>query len=63
MAFINKNTIFHHTVNIDCSSRYIYVYIHTFLSFFRAAPVAYGSSQARGQIGAVADGPMPQPQQ
>ena len=24
--------------------------------FFRAAPVAYGSSQARGQIGAIAAG-------
>ena len=28
---------------------YIYVYI-----YFRAAPAAYGSSQARGQIGAAA---------
>ena len=27
-----------------------------FLSFFRAAPSAYGGSQARGQIGAVAAG-------
>ena len=25
-----------------------------FLAFFRAAPAAYGSSQARGQIGAAA---------
>ena len=27
-----------------------------FLSFFRAAPAAYGGSQARGPIGAVAAG-------
>ena len=27
-----------------------------FLSFFRAAPVAYGGSQARGPIGATAAG-------
>ena len=30
---------------------------------FRAAPKAYGSSQARGQTGATAAGHMPQPQQ
>ena len=27
-----------------------------FLAFFRAAPMAYGSSQAKGQIGGVAAG-------
>ena len=30
---------------------------------FRAIPEAYGGSQARGQIGAVASGLTPQPQQ
>ena len=35
-----------------------------FFSISRAAPVAYGSSQARGRIGAVASRwPTPQPQQ
>ena len=31
--------------------------------FFRASPTAYGGSQARGQIGAVAAGLIPQPYQ
>ena len=38
----------------------------TFLFFFafsRAAPAAYGGSQARGLIGAVAAKPMSEPQQ
>ena len=34
---------------------FIYLFIFVFLSF-RAAPAAYGSSQTRGQIGAVASG-------
>ena len=38
-----------------------------FCLLFRAAPEAYGRSQARGQVRAVADGlqprPQPQPQQ
>ena len=33
-----------------------------FFCLFRAAPVAYGSSQLRGQIGATAVGLHPQPQ-
>ena len=28
--------------------------LYRYVVFFRAAPVAYGSSQARGQIGAAA---------
>ena len=28
-----------------------------FFCLFRATPIAYGGSQARGQIGAIADGP------
>ena len=33
----------------------MYLYTHgVFLVFYRAAPVAYGCSQARGLIGAVA---------
>ena len=30
---------------------------------FRAAPAAYGGSQARGLVGAIATGPTPEPQQ
>ena len=32
----------------------IYLFIHLFILLFRATPMAYGSSQARGQIGATA---------
>jgi len=32
----------------------LFYFIYLFLSFSRAAPVAYGGSQARGPIGAVA---------
>ena len=34
-------------------------FLFFFFCFFRAAPEAYGSSQARGQIGATASGPRP----
>ena len=34
-----------------------------FFPFSRATPMAYGGSQARGLIGAVATRPTPQPQQ
>jgi len=34
---------------------FIYIPFLVFLSFFRAAPAAYGSSQAMDQIGAVAE--------
>ena len=43
--------------------------LHTFVLFFclfafsRATPMAYGGSQARGLIGAVAHRPTPEPQQ
>ena len=40
--------------NIFCHLR-IDIYF-LFVCFFRAAPVAYGSSQARGQIGAATAG-------
>ena len=35
---------------------YIYIYIFFFFGLFRAVPMAYGGSQARGRIGAVATG-------
>ena len=35
---------------------YIYIYIYLFFWIFRAAPVAYGNSQARGRIGAASSG-------
>ena len=41
------------------TDQFIYIYIFfffVFLSFFRAAPAAYGGSQARGLIGAVVAG-------
>ena len=34
-----------------------------FVAISWAAPAAYGGSQARGRIGAVATGLMPEPQQ
>ena len=34
-----------------------------FFVFSRATPAAYGGSQARGLIGAIAPKPMPEPQQ
>ena len=33
---------------------FIYSFIHLFICYFRVTPTAYGSSQARGQNGAVA---------
>ena len=41
-------------VNRDRNSIFIYLFIYHL--FFRAAPTAYGGSQARGPIGAVASG-------
>ena len=34
-------------------SLFIYLFIYLFFVFSRAAPMAYGGSQARGRIGAV----------
>ena len=44
---------------------FIYLFIHLFCLFAIswAAAMAYGGSQARGLIGAVAAKPMPEPQQ
>ena len=38
------------------------LYSFFFFAFFRASPIAYGGSQARGQIGTTAE-PISQPQQ
>ena len=35
-------------------NRDIYLFIYSFILLFRATPAAYGESQARGQIGAIA---------
>ena len=35
---------------------YLFIYLSIFLAISWAAPVAYGGSQARGRIGAVATG-------
>ena len=42
---------------------FLFVCLFGLFAFSRAAPRAYGGSQARGPIGAVAAGPVPQPQQ
>ena len=42
---------------------FILFYLFCLFAFSRAAPAAYGGSQARGLIGAVAAKPMPEPQQ
>ena len=39
------------------------VYFFFLFCLFRAAPTAYGGSQARGRISAIAPQPVPQPQQ
>ena len=44
------------------STAFLFLFLF-FAFFFRAAPEAYGGSQARGLIGAVAAGPRPQPRQ
>ena len=52
-----------HTHYPQTSYRLLFIYLSIYLFiYFRAAPVAYGSSQARGQIRAIAAG-LPQPQQ
>ena len=48
------------TVNGQVLRFFLFVFV--FL-LFRAAPEAYGSSQAKGQIGATSCWPTPQPQQ
>ena len=42
---------------------YVCMYLFSLFDFSRAAPAAYGGSQARGLIRAVAAKPMPEPQQ
>ena len=46
-----------------CSLWHSPTFTSVFFGLFRVLPMAYGVSQARGPIGAVATGPMPQPQQ
>ena len=46
---------YHNFVNqLYINNTFIYIYIY--IVFFRAAPMAYGGSQTRGRIGAVAAG-------
>ena len=40
---------------------FLFVFVFVFFAISWAAPVAYGGSQARGPIGAVATRPTPQP--
>ena len=51
--FIIGDVLWGVVVNLGIFGIFFFV---LFLSFFRAAPVAYGGSQARGLIGAVAAG-------
>ena len=44
---------FNHNFEI-CLFIFIYLFIFCLFAFSRAAPVAYGGSQARGLIGAIA---------
>ena len=55
-----KKIYLKHLKNVLYIMYFSFFFFFAFLSFFRAAPVAYGSPQARGRIGAVA---TPQPQQ
>ena len=38
----------------DLFNAFIYLFIYSLILLFRAEPVAYGGSQARGLIGAIA---------
>ena len=40
----------------EMASCFLYLFIYCLSAFSRAAPVAYGGSQARGPIGAIAAG-------
>ena len=42
-------------INAICSLKY-FIYLFIYFCLFRAEPTAYGGSQARGPIGAVASG-------
>ena len=42
------------TWQADCLGSFFYLSFHLFIYFFRAVPVVYGGSQARGLIRAVA---------
>ena len=44
-------------------TRIQFIYLFIYLFIFRASPVAYGGSQARGLIGAVAASLCQEPQQ
>ena len=53
LAIINSATM---NMEVQVSFYFIYFFLFCLLSFFRAEPAAYGGSQARGLIGAVAAG-------
>ena len=44
------------TWSLGCSCLFIYLFIYCLFVSSRAAPVAYGGSQARGGIGAIVTG-------
>ena len=55
MAFLYTNSeTSEREISTTCKSTTLYLFIFCLFAFSRAAPVAYGGSQARGRIGAVA---------
>ena len=55
-VYMQKSIVFLYTSN-NCNMKFIYLFIYfVFLLFLWAAPAAYGGSQAKGRIGAVATG-------
>ena len=55
MWILNRSTI-KSLCTFQFENYYLYMYLFTLFFFFKAAPAAYGSFQARGQIGASAAG-------
>ena len=56
MVMFQDNTTFMYYLRIYNFLFYFFIFIFCLFVFSRAAPAAYGGSQARGLIGAVAAG-------
>jgi len=57
--FLKNNTHSNECEDLYAFSFFFFFYFFVFVFFWGAAPVAYGGSQARGPIGAVAAGLHP----
>ena len=55
---VNRNYALYNfnLLEFESSDHFLFIYFFVFLLFLWAAPAAYGGSQARGRIGAVATG-------